>query len=272
MKKQFDRIKEFIKISKETTDIIYIFLTAVFITIFLLILVCLFEQFDVHVPGSREMWIGLIGALLGGVYTMLGVKMTINYQAKCDNEKERLSNLPILRFETGISSINEFNGDGIFSIEKNSIYTTAFPQNETTNYPTLTISLSNNNSAFDVYIESFVTSENVNNSVDREFFFPKECRLVSNENVQYMLYIIDYENYSTCNVMGIIRIAYSDIFGNSYYQDVAVSYCENADSLDKFIEIEHIRMPVLQKNSSDLSQIIKQEYSYLYTENTKEEN
>ena len=73
MKKQFDEAKKIIKISKETTDIVCIFLTALFITVALLILVCLFEQFEIHVPGSREMWIGLIGALLGGVYTMLGV-------------------------------------------------------------------------------------------------------------------------------------------------------------------------------------------------------
>lgn len=263
MKKQFDEAKKIIKISKETTDIVCIFLTALFITVALLILVCLFEQFEIHVPGSREMWIGLIGALLGGVYTMLGVKMTINYQAKCDYEKDRISNLPILKFETGFSSMEGFDGDGIYSIDKNSICTTAFPHNEKKNYPALTISLSNNNSAFDVYIKSFVTLENMNNGLNREFFFPKEYRLVSNEKIQYMLYIMDYEEYKSCNVSGIVRIAYSDIFGNAYYQDVAVSYCEDFASLDKLLEIEHIRKPVLQKDSLALSEIIKMEYDYL---------
>lgn len=272
MKKQFNKIKKFIKISKGTTDIIYIFLTAVFITIALLILVCLFEQWDIHVPGSREMWIGLIGALLGGVYTMLGVKMTINYQAKCDNEKDRLSNLPILKLKTGYSTMPDFNGDGIFSIDKNSIYTTAFPQDATKSYPTLTISLANNNSAFDIYIESFVTLENMKNSVNREFFFPKEYRLVANENIKYMLHVMDYEKYNSCNILGIVRIAYSDIFGNSYYQDVAVSYCEDIESLDKLLEIEHIRKPVLQKDSLDLSKIIETEYGYLHSENIEEQN
>lgn len=272
MKKQFNKIKKFIKISKGTTDIVYIFLTAVFITIALLILVCLFEQWDIHVPGSREMWIGLIGALLGGVYTMLGVKMTINYQAKCDNEKDRLSNLPILKLETGYSTMPDFNGDGIFSIDKNSIYTTAFPQDATKSYPTLTISLANNNSAFDIYIESFVTLENMKNSVEREFFFPKEYRLVANENIKYMLYIMDYEKYNSCNILGIVRIAYSDIFGNSYYQDVAVSYCEDIEPLDKLLEIEHIRKPVLQKDSLTLSEIIKKEYNYLHSENIEASN
>ncbi|MBQ8209200.1 MAG: hypothetical protein IJZ35_01265 [Clostridia bacterium] len=272
MKKQFNKIKKFIKISKGTTDIIYIFLTAVFITIALLILVCLFEQWNIHVPGSREMWIGLIGALLGGVYTMLGVKMTINYQSKVDNEKDRLSNIPILKFETGYSTMTDFNGDGIFSIDKNSIYTTAFPQDETKPYPTLTISLANNNSAFDIYIESFVTLENMNNSFDREFFFPQEYRLVSNEKVQYMLYVIDYEKYSCSNVLGVVRIAYSDIFGNAYYQDVAVAYYEDIESLDNLLEIEHIRMPILKKDALDLSEIIKIEYGYLHTENIEEQN
>lgn len=272
MKKQHCIIKRWKSISKETTEVVYIFLTAVCITLALLVLVCLFEKWNIHVPGSREMWIGLIGALLGGVYTMLGVKMTINYQAKCDNEKDRMTNLPLLKFETGFSSLSEFKGDAILSISKNSICSSDFPQDEAKIYPTLSISLANNNCAFDIYIESFVTVENVKNSINRECFSPKEYRLVSEEKVGYMLYITDYEKYNSCNILGIVRIAYSDVFGNSYYQDVAVSYCEDIESLDKLLEIEHIRKPVLQKDSLDLSEIIKTEYGYLHSENIEEQN
>lgn len=32
---------------------------------------------NIDVPGSRKMWIGLIGAMLGGFYTMLGVIITM---------------------------------------------------------------------------------------------------------------------------------------------------------------------------------------------------
>ena len=46
----------------------------------LLALVYIFEVLNIHVPGSRDMWIGLIGAVLGGAFTMNGVITTIHKQ------------------------------------------------------------------------------------------------------------------------------------------------------------------------------------------------
>ncbi len=39
---------------------------SVVIVLLLLGMVAVFEYLEIHAPGSREMWIGLIGAVLGG--------------------------------------------------------------------------------------------------------------------------------------------------------------------------------------------------------------
>ena len=41
---------------------------SVVIVLLLLGMVAVFEYLEIHVPGSREMWIGLIGAVLGGAF------------------------------------------------------------------------------------------------------------------------------------------------------------------------------------------------------------
>ena len=69
------------------------------IIIFLLIITSIFEYLNIHVPGSREMWIGLTGAVIGGAYTMFGVLITIFKQEEETNENLRLSNLPVLGFK-----------------------------------------------------------------------------------------------------------------------------------------------------------------------------
>lgn len=69
------------------------------IIILLLIITSIFEYLNIHVPGSREMWIGLTGAVIGGAYTMFGVLITIFKQEEETTENLRLSNLPVLGFK-----------------------------------------------------------------------------------------------------------------------------------------------------------------------------
>ena len=65
-------------------------LGAIIVVLLMLLLVTFFEFFGIHVPGSREMWIGLIGAVIGGLFTLLGVLATIYKQQENDGEKRRL--------------------------------------------------------------------------------------------------------------------------------------------------------------------------------------
>ena len=53
---------------------------SVVIVLLLLGMVAVFEYLEIHVPGSREMWIGLIGAVLGGAFTLIGVLITLYHQ------------------------------------------------------------------------------------------------------------------------------------------------------------------------------------------------
>lgn len=80
------------------------------LTVLLLLLnVYAFERFGIHVPGTREMWIGLIGAVIGGVFTLFGVLITIYKQEESDDEKIRIENMPILGFSSYQSSLSESN-------------------------------------------------------------------------------------------------------------------------------------------------------------------
>lgn len=258
MKKQKEKSKN--PVRKGLWQIGTIFASIVGITLALLSLVALFEALDIHVPGSREMWIGLIGALLGGAFTLLGVQMTLNHQAKSDSEKRRLENMPILKFDVNAIPLEDFHGDGIYTLVGREIYTTGFPHDSTKTYPIITVSLANDRPAFDVCIESCITTEHTEEVIHGPTYFPAKYCLVANETVQYMFWIQDYGRYSTSNVLGLLRIAYSDVFGDQYYQDVPFSYDEIVFQKEHMMEISGIKAPLLAKDAPALLELIKEEY------------
>lgn len=61
--------------------------------------------------------LGFLGALIGGFITYLGVKMTLDYQRKSDNENRRLSLLPYFNYE--ISHDNYCGGELIKEVSTN---------------------------------------------------------------------------------------------------------------------------------------------------------
>lgn len=250
---------------KNIISIVFIFLTAIAITLILLGIVTLFEERNIHVSGSREMWIGLIGALLGGAYTLLGVQMTLYYQEKNDIEKQRIENLPILKFESKNVKMERYNGP-IFTLDGNEIYTSGFPKDDKKPYPILVISLANNAPAFDVYVESCITTEHNQEVVKNKAYAPMGYRLVAEEKIETMFWILDYCRYSTCNVLGVLRVSYSDMFGNRYFQDVPFSYSEQVSREYNILELDSIKAPTLVEKSLNLVDLVRKEYDYIYND------
>lgn len=244
-------------------DFIAIILGAILVTLGVLFLTYMFEKYSLHVPGSREMWIGLIGAILGGAYTLLGVKITIRRQKQLDDEKQLLENMPILQFKTYNSCLQDFHGNGIFTIDGNEVFTTKFPKNESINYPIIEISLASANPAFDVRIDLCITTEHKRIPYKTKYYFPQEYRLVANEKLQNMFCISDYKQYPHCNVQGILRIAYSDLFGTPYYQDISFTYNEQLQKSESILSIDRIFPPIIAtKRAPTLGERVKIEYSY----------
>jgi len=197
--------------------------SAILVTFALLALVSIFEKQGISVSGSREMWIGLIGTLIGGVYTMLGVVLSLSYQSENDDESKRLENLPLLKFDIRISDLNTYDFSDILTMDGYKLYSTAFPRNEYEHYPVIDVSLANNRAAFDLCIESTITRYHRRALYKTKHYFPSVRRLVSDEKHAIMFWIKDYEEYEVSNIQGFIRFTYKDIFNNRYFQDVNLS-------------------------------------------------
>lgn len=239
-------------IKKHGREIIIWILIPVLIVLALLFMVYIFEIRSIHVPGSREMWIGLIGAVLGGMFTMIGVLVTIYKQEEQNAESKRLEYMPILAFEiiepdkiTGDNNLmmNEpliFNG--ILSCWKGELCTTAFQFVEEKLCKAIEISVLNNACVFDFTLEGcLINGKEVNKG---EAFNPDMRRLVSDE--KYRL-IFDNEDYSNRNEFCLIRFSYSDLFGNKYFQDLPIEYVEiiHDDIIEHSIEIRDVKAPKL---------------------------
>ena len=97
-----------------------------------------------------------------------------------------------------------------------------------------------------------------------ECYFPQEYRLVPGEKVLNMFWIQDYSTYPQSNVQGILRFVYSDIFGNSYYQDVSFTYDEQLFDSDNMLKFERVLSPVLiSKSVPTLMDRVLEEYSHI---------
>ncbi len=237
---------------------------AIFVTLGVLALVFLFEKLEIDVPGSREMWIGLIGAILGGAYTLLGVQITIRKQESEDIDRKRLEKMPILKFKTSTSCLENFDGQGIFTLSGDEFFTTGFPENELDNYPVIEIALAYDNPAFDVHIDSCITTEHKDVPKQTECYFPQEYRLVNDEKIQNMFWIKSDKKYPHYSAQGILRVAYSDVFGNPYYQDVSFSYNEQSFDSNDMLTLDRVMSPVLaNKKAPTLLVRMREEYSYL---------
>ena len=81
-----------------------------------------------------------------------------------------------------------------------------------------------------------------------------------------MFWIQDAANYESINILGIIRISYSDMFGNKYFQDAAFSYVEENGPIKAELAITGIRVPVLaDKSVPTLKKRLEEEYPYFFS-------
>ena len=207
----------------------------------LLGLVWLFEALQIHVPGSREMWIGLIGALLGGAITLYGVLITIFKQEEEQATQRRLENMPLLGFSVELRELPEARQNGIVMITGDEMITSGFPQDEVL-YSVLEVRSANRKPLFnlkisDIYLEGRgVLKKNA-------AYAPLGCRLVDDEKQRMVVF---HEERLWQNWFGVICFTYEDIFGNAYGQDVPfqIYEAEYDDKLRQVIELRDIGQAV----------------------------
>lgn len=239
----------------------------VVVVLILLFIVYVFERYGIHVPGSREMWIGLIGAVLGGMFTMIGVLITIYKQEEQNQEDKRLEYMPILAFEIvepdrirvddGDMIYDEPLFDGTLSCLGGELCTTAFQFVEEKLCKAIQISILNNTCVFDFTIDGCLIDGKEIQKGDA--FSPAMRRIVTGE--KYRL-ILDNGEYSERNEFWLIRFIYKDIFGNKYYQDLPIQYLErdNEGIVEQEIEIRDIKAPVFYRDKMKCLEESAKEY------------
>ena len=206
----------------------------------MLFVVTIFEYYGIHVPGSREMWMGFIGAVIGGAFTMLGVLVSIYNQETILNEEKRLQNMPIIGFEI----IENPNSDveNIITYCDGELITSGFSIFETKIFVEIKVSIINNVCAFNWVIEGCAI--NGKQICCGSAFNPRSVRIASGETVTFAF---DYADNINTNIFCLLRFSFEDIFGNKYYQDLPFIYYE-AETLGKrkkqIINIRDIKQPV----------------------------
>lgn len=243
--------------------ILCFFLVALVIVCTLLIAADLFNITQ-YLPLTKSYdWLAFIGAIIGGIATFAGVYFTLDYQKKSDEEKKRNDNAPIIKIDVSYKTLEEHHG-GIFTLNGSEVYTSGFPKDSKKNYPIIELYLANDKPAFDVCIDSCATREHTD-VIQHAAYAPALYRLLTNEYVKSMFWIQDAANYESINILGIIRISYSDMFGNKYFQDAAFSYIEENGPIKAEMEITGTRVPVLaDKQAPTLKERLQEEYPYFF--------
>ncbi len=233
-------------IRKHIKELAICTIMTVSIVLLLLLLVWLLEKWNLHVPGSREMWIGLIGAVIGGAFTMFGVLITIYKQDESETEKRRIENMPILNFQV---HHNQISPDLTLACFDKKMDTSYFLFLEEKYYETIEIKVINNLCAFNFTIEGCAINGKI---VPRsDFFSPAEMRITPDECVTFAF---DCSDAST-NIFCVVRFSYEDVFGNKYFQDVPFTYFETnrypyaTDKLQQIIELRDIKAPAFVNGS-----------------------
>lgn len=233
-------------IKKHKKEIAVCLVAPVIIVLLLLILVASFEYFQIHVPGTREMWIGLIGAVIGGAFTLVGVLITIYKQEDVEAEKRRMENMPILIFEP---CRNLLEANTTYSYYDGEMITSGFGIYENKEWITIIIKIANNAVAFDF--------EPVEIVIDGKYiplgaaWNPAKERIVMGCETSFA---IDITLERMANIFCVIRFRYSDLFGNQYYQDLPLIYSESTEvgqggtkRSKQWIEIRDIKPPIYIK-------------------------
>lgn len=214
------------------------------IVLLLLLMVFLFEKIGIHVPGSREMWIGLIGSIIGGAFTLFGVLITIYRQEDSEEEKKRLDYQPIIGFEIIPYKENlEDNVDSIITCFDGAMTTSAFSALESKRFSVVKI-FTLTTTVFNFVIEDIMINGKVMPLDDS--FAPLRCRIASGETKNM---VFDYDECDR-NMFWLVRFSYDDIFGNHYLQDLPIIYSETTSymgdngEIRQIVEIRDIQAPI----------------------------
>ena len=244
---------------KHIKEIFFWLLVPILIVLAILVLVVVFERLDIHVPGNREMWIGLMGSVIGGAFTMLGVLVTLFKQEEVEAEKVRFDNMPILIFDT---YYNSEEPESLITVLNNELCTSGFLPVLSKCFVTFRVSTLNKNSIFNFTIEGCAINGKVIPTGD--FFFPTRRRIVIGE---YATLAFGLDN-TTTNILCVLRFSYEDILGNKYYQDLPFTYVETLVDGDvpinkQVIEIRDIQSPILAtKKAKSLEVACKEHKDY----------
>ena len=196
----------------------------------------------------NEFWVGISGAVVGGVFSILGVFLTMRYQRALDQEQRRIERMPFLKFRIEkYSAVEDTNVDYSFiGIIGNELLTSANPELDVT-YSciavTPTLSAVFNLKIVDVYMSDL----GMLNKTDA--FSPMSRRLLPEETERQVFNCL---NKTNCNQDVVIRYEYEDIFGNVYLQDVFFQYYEtDFDGKCKVLSIWEVCQPQLSARMND---------------------
>lgn len=212
-----------------------------------LFLIILFEKQGIHFDGNSDLWIGLIGAVLGGSFTLIGVLLAHYYEEQQNEEKKRLENMPILGFDVlEHSDVEKKDVDCFLSYYDNEIITSGFEFLEEGIWSLVKIWNLNDAHVFDFTVEGLLIN---GKSVKMGYGFNPAMRRIAKGEECKMLFFFGEEVYE--NLFCLLRFSYTDIFGNKYYQDLPFTYMEtyyaNDEKRRQIIEIRDIKSPILVK-------------------------
>lgn len=234
---------------KHKKEFIFSILAIVGIVFAMLLLVAIFEYFGVHVPGSREMWIGFIGAVIGGAFTFLGVLVTLYNQESAFEEEKRLENMPIIGFTledgyNGERSESSSEVDAFISYYDDEMTTSCFSVVEKKVFYIIKVKTLNNLCAFNLTVEGCAING-------------REIKCGSAFNIikmrvgvgEFANFVFDYANSLDINIFCLLRFSYEDVFGNRYYQDLPFIYDEKKSVYEnteviQLIAIRDIKQPI----------------------------
>lgn len=251
-------------------EIVICCFSSVIIVLLILALVGVFEYFGIHVPGSRDMWIGLIGAVIGGAFTLMGVLLTVYKQEEFDAENRRLEHIPLISFTVLPSELNTHFGkyspeaDYTITCWNGELFTSLFEIYESKAYQIIQLEVVNSIGAFDLVIEEIRI--NGNKIPFANDYSHLGMRLLPNESKTIGF---DYhcDDKRLPNIFVVIRFKYRDLFANEYFQDLPFTYLEMARvgerKCSQRINIRDVKSPIYAtRNNISLDDAMKDFVDY----------
>ena len=231
--------KKMVKKIKNTrnTNNILIFIAIILVVVVALIVASLYIKDECW----KDLFMSLIGAMIGGIFTTIGVIISLRVEQERQANILRIERMPLLDFKTYSTTLETLENNQIFSIMEDGVCTSAFPAETDKVYTGFVISLANNNPAFNVHIYNAIIDDGFTRK-NYDVNNPMEVRLVGSEQLKIMIYYMAYNEAvkKDCNqnISGVIQLKYEDVFGNQYVQEIPVIFTEN--SMEQKMEIRTI--------------------------------